>query len=76
MKLGRPDGPSATKTDRGHASEDPHADGDAPSTRMMAEIEPGFRSLLYDAATHWNASNSRIVASNTTGAMHDGDLED
>ena len=44
-------------------------------SRMMAEIEPGFRSLLYDAATHWNASNSRIVASNTTGAMHDGDLE-
>lgn len=44
-------------------------------SRMMAEIEPGFRSLLYDAATHWNASNSRLVASNTTGQMHDGDLE-
>ena len=44
-------------------------------SRMMAEIEPGFRSLLYDAATHWNAGNSRIVASNTTGEMHDGDLE-
>ncbi len=44
-------------------------------SRMMAEIEPGFRSLLYDAATHWNASNSRLVASNTSGQMHDGDLQ-
>jgi len=44
-------------------------------SRMMAEIEPGFRSLLFDAATHWNAESSRRVASNTSGQMHDGDLE-
>jgi len=44
-------------------------------SRLMAEIEPGFRSLLFDAAVHWNAERSRLVASNTTGAMHDGRIE-
>ncbi len=44
-------------------------------SRLMSEIEPGFRSLLFDAAVHWNADRSRLVASNTTGKMHDGDIE-
>ena len=44
-------------------------------SRLMAEIEPGFRSLLFDSAVNWNSGKSRVVASNTTGAMHDGDIE-
>ena len=41
-------------------------------SRLMAPIEPGMRSLLFDAAVDWTPENSRFVVSNTTGAMHDG----
>ena len=42
-------------------------------SRLMQPIEPGFRSLLFDASTQWDASKSNTVASNTSGEMHDGD---
>ncbi len=35
-------------------------------SRMMSEIEPGFRSLLFDAATHWNTNNNHQITSNTS----------
>ena len=44
-------------------------------SRLMAGIEPGFRSLLFDASRNWNAENSTCVVSNTSGTMHDGCLE-
>ena len=43
-------------------------------SRLMATIEPGFRSLLFDASTNWDASASASVVSNT-GNMHDGTKE-
>ncbi len=44
-------------------------------SRLMAGIEPGFRSLLFDATSTWNAAQSTVVVSNTTGQMHDGTSE-
>jgi len=44
-------------------------------SRLMANIEPGFRSLLFDASRSWTASHSQQVVSNTTGNMHDGSLD-
>ena len=41
-------------------------------SRLMATIEPGFRSLLFDASSEWDASKSDAVVSNTSGTMHDG----
>ena len=42
---------------------------------LMETIEPGFRSVLYDAASSWNCDRSACVVSNTTGALHDGTKE-
>ena len=39
---------------------------------LMAPIEPGFRSVLFDAASTWACERSTCVASNTTGGLHDG----
>ena len=39
---------------------------------LMAPIEPGFRSVLFDAASEWSCDRSTCVASNTTGGLHDG----
>ena len=39
---------------------------------LMKPIEPGFRSVLYDAAADWSPEHSAKVVSNTTGALHDG----
>jgi [acyl-carrier-protein] S-malonyltransferase len=44
-------------------------------SRLMATIEPGFRSLLFDATSNWNANKSQVVVSNITGRMHDGTIE-
>ncbi len=44
-------------------------------SRLMETIEPGFRSLLFDASRKWNADNSARVVSNTSGDMHDGSLD-
>ena len=44
-------------------------------SRLMATIEPGFRSLLFDASRKWNAERSACVVSNTSGEMHDGSLD-
>lgn len=44
-------------------------------SRLMQPIEPGFRSLLFDASRSWNAGASIKVVSNTTGEMHDGTLD-
>jgi [acyl-carrier-protein] S-malonyltransferase/trans-AT polyketide synthase/acyltransferase/oxidoreductase domain-containing protein len=44
-------------------------------SQLMSGIEPGFRSLLFDASSSWDAPKSRVVVSNTTGEMHDGTIE-
>jgi len=44
-------------------------------SELMAVIEPGFRSLLFDAASSWDPTKSTVVVSNTTGQMHDGSIE-
>jgi len=44
-------------------------------SRLMKTIEPGFRSLLFDASRRWNAENSACVVSNTSGNLHDGSLD-
>lgn len=44
-------------------------------SRMMAPIEPGFASLLFDASQEWSVEPSRCVTSNTSGRFHDGTRE-
>ena len=44
-------------------------------SRLMGNIEPGFRSLLFDSSRSWTASPSQRVASNTSGQLHEGDME-